>query len=435
MMAAAAVVPLLAYGAVSLFSVRSGAQQAVIQGNSNVARQVAEQIDLYVSSSVKILTAVAAELQQTGLARWQQERVLKNFVLTFPEFTELTLLDEGGRPVVTSRLGEATADIPGPGSLRFAGALMSEFSIDSDLLPTAVVAVRMANGEAGGGWLIGRLNLEELWRMVDRIRVGTNGYALVITNAGQLLAHGDPNAKSQVARGADMSGYPLVAAFRAADTAADQTGTAQYDNGTRPVLGVAAHVPDLRWTVIVEQPITEAFQIALSLQQQLGIAIAGALCAMLALGYFWGRSFINPILNLTRGTTALAEGKLDERVPIDSTDELGQLGVAFNNMADKLVELSEDVKKKERQAMFGRIAVGLVHDLSHPIQNIGNSCKLIVKMWDDLEYRETFTPHRRTRAGPGQARARRPAQHRAAAARSSASRSTSTRRLPSSSTR
>ena len=59
-------------------------------------------------------------------------------------------------------------------------------------------------------------------------------------------------------------------------------------------------------------------------------------------------------------------------------------------MADRLVELQEDVRKQERQAMFGRIAAGLVHDLSHPIQNIGNSCKLIVKMFDDLEYRETF---------------------------------------------
>jgi signal transduction histidine kinase len=59
-------------------------------------------------------------------------------------------------------------------------------------------------------------------------------------------------------------------------------------------------------------------------------------------------------------------------------------------MADKLVELQEDVRKKERQALFGRISIGLVHDLSHPIQNIGNSCKLIVKMFDDLEYRENF---------------------------------------------
>jgi len=142
--------------------------------------------------------------------------------------------------------------------------------------------------------------------------------------------------------------------------------------------------------VIVEQPSTSAFAIAIRLQQQLVVAITVALVAMLAVGYIWGRRFIDPILALTRGTKALAEGRLDERVTVDSTDEIGQLGFAFNNMADKLVELQEDVRKKERQAMFGRIAVGLVHDLSHPIQNIGNSCKLIVKMFDDMEYRESF---------------------------------------------
>jgi signal transduction histidine kinase len=111
---------------------------------------------------------------------------------------------------------------------------------------------------------------------------------------------------------------------------------------------------------------------------------------MLVVGYFWGRSFINPILALTRGTRALAAGRLDERVAVQTNDELGQLGDAFNNMADRLVELQENVRKTERQAVFGRVAVGLVHDLSHPIQNIGNSCKLIVKMFDDIEYRETF---------------------------------------------
>jgi nitrogen fixation/metabolism regulation signal transduction histidine kinase len=105
---------------------------------------------------------------------------------------------------------------------------------------------------------------------------------------------------------------------------------------------------------------------------------------------FWGRSFINPILALTAGTRGAGIGRLDERVAVASTDELGQLGDAFNNMADRLVELQEDVRKKERQAVFGRVAVGLVHDLSHPIQNIGNSCKLIVKMFDDIEYRESF---------------------------------------------
>src|SRR5258705_3577616 len=143
LMAAAAVVPLLAYGAVSILSLRRGAQQAVVQGNLDVARRVAEQIELYVSGSIKILNAVSADLQQTGLERWQQDRILKNFVLQFPEFTELTILNESGSPVVSSHIGTPTASVPGSDSVSIEGALMSRFSVDDDLLPTAVVAVRM----------------------------------------------------------------------------------------------------------------------------------------------------------------------------------------------------------------------------------------------------------------------------------------------------
>jgi signal transduction histidine kinase len=390
LMAAAAVLPLLAYGAMSIISLRTGGQRAVVQGNLNVAERVAEQIQLYVTSSVRILMAVGAELQQTGLERWQQDRILKNFVLQFAEFRELTLLDEAGRPMVSSRIGRPTTDAPGSDSLSILGALMSRFTVDDDLLPTSVVAMRVGDG-SNNGWLVGRLNLEQLWRMVDRIRVGREGYALVVTNEGQLLAHGNPDAKSRVARGDNLLGHPIVTKVRDEAVSPDRIASEQYDSDYGRMLGVAAHLPELGWTVIVEQPVAEAFAIPIALQRQLGMSIALALLAMLTVGYFWGRSFINPILRLTRGTRALAEGRLDERVTIDSKDELGQLGVAFNNMADRLVDLQEDVRKKERQAMFGRISIGLVHDLSHPIQNIGNSCKLMVRMWDDLEFRASFT--------------------------------------------
>ena len=387
LMAAAGVLPLLAYGAVSIVSLRIGAQEAVILGNLNVARQVAEQIELYVIGSVNIFKAVAADLQQTGLQHWQQERILKNFVLQFPEFKELTLLDDEGQPIVSSRLGTPTVSVPGSEGMRVEDVLMSRFSVDDALLPTAVIAVSRGERD-GGGWLVGRLNLEQLWRMVDRIRVGEDGFALVVTGEGQLLAHGHPDAKSRVARGDEMTTHPLIQALTGQGP--DVTAWREYEDAGGEMLGVAARSETLGWTVIVEQPTTTAFAIPIRLQQQLMIAITVALLAMLAAGYFWGRSFIDPILRLTRGTKALAEGRLDERVKVDSTDEIGQLGVAFNNMADRLVELQEDVRKKERQAMFGRIAVGLVHDLSHPIQNIGNSCKLIVKMFDDIEYRESF---------------------------------------------
>jgi signal transduction histidine kinase len=142
---------------------------------------------------------------------------------------------------------------------------------------------------------------------------------------------------------------------------------------------------------MVEQPRSEAYAVADQLTRQLIFIILFALAVTTTVGVFFGRSFIRPIFELMRGTHAVAEGRMNERVTITSKDEFGQLGDAFNSMADKLVELTEDVRKKERQAMFGRMAAGLVHDLSHPVQNIGNSCKLIVRVFDDPEYRATFT--------------------------------------------
>ena len=40
--------------------------------------------------------------------------------------------------------------------------------------------------------------------------------------------------------------------------------------------------------------------------------------------------------------------------------------------------------------MFGRVAAGIVHDLSHPIQNIGNSARLLMRDDVDAESRESF---------------------------------------------
>jgi two-component system sensor histidine kinase AtoS len=81
---------------------------------------------------------------------------------------------------------------------------------------------------------------------------------------------------------------------------------------------------------------------------------------------------------------------MEARVHLRGKDEIRQLGDSFNSMADRLVELQDEIRKQERQVMFGRIAAGLVHDLSHPIQTIGNSCKLIQRIFDDAEYRATF---------------------------------------------
>jgi signal transduction histidine kinase len=389
LLAAAAILPLLAYGAVSIYSLRQGTQTSVISGNINVANRAAEEIRLYVDTNVKILQTLASDLEDTNLQPWQQDRILKNYVLQFPEFREITLYDATGSQVASSRVGASKLQVPQSGTKFGNDVTMSPIAVDDDLLPTSVVGIRLVQVGVASGWLVGQINLEEMWHMVDRIRIGQQGFALVVASEDQLIAHGNPNEKPRVARGDNLKDHPLV---RLIHSRGDKEPVSQeFTANARQILGVAAPLSGLGWTVIVEQPRSEAFQLADQLQRQLIFVVCLALLFTMAVGYVWGRSFIRPIFALMSGTRAVGDGHLDARVQITSKDEFGQLGDAFNGMADKLVELTEDVRKKERQAMFGRMAAGLVHDLSHPVQNIGNSCKLIVRVFDDPEYRKTFT--------------------------------------------
>jgi signal transduction histidine kinase len=399
----AAVAPLLVYGVVSIYSLRTGNETSVAEGNLNVARRAAQQIEQYMDSNVKVLQAVAADLRHTELQRWQQDRIVKNYVLDFREFRELTLFAPDGTTVASSRIG--------PTSLRVAidadrdTRTIAPITIDDDFLPTTTITIPLSRLGQRDGWLVGEVSLEELWRMVDGIRVGAEGFALLVARDGRLLAHGRPDEKARVAAGENLRDHQLVSAMNdlvdpVAPTAPAGPRTAVGGARTlhlqyaapdgRVLLGVAAPIASLGWTVMVEQPTSEAFALAEQLQQELMIIIALALVATITLGYYWGQSFIKPILVLKRGTEAIAAGRLSDRVAIAGHDEFHQLGEAFNGMADKLIELKENVRKQERQAMFGRIAAGLVHDISHPIQNIANSCRLILKLREDAEYRETF---------------------------------------------
>ena len=398
----AAVAPLLVYGLVSIYSLRTGNETSVTEGNLNVARRVAQQIEQYMDSNVKVLQAVASELRNTELQQWQQDRIVKNYVLDFREFRELTLFAPDGTVVASSRIAPTRLRVPRDADRDT--RTISPITVDDDFLPTTTITIPLSRLGQRDGWLVGEVSLEELWRMVDGIRVGAEGFALLVAQDGRLVAHGRPDEKARVAAGENLSNHQLIAAMsRRASTAGFSQGTdraATDSAGTlhlayeapdgRMLLGVAAPVTSLGWTVVVEQPTSEAFALAEQLQLELVFIITLALIATVTLGYYWGQSFIKPIFTLMRGTEAIAAGRLDDRVAIGGHDEFHQLGEAFNGMADKLIELKEDVRKQERQAMFGRIAAGLVHDISHPIQNIANSCRLILKLREDPEYRDTF---------------------------------------------
>lgn len=389
MLATAAVVPLLIYGAISVYSLRAGTRRTVVDGNLNVARQVGEQVRRYVSTNFQIFQALAADLENTNLRVDQQDRILKNFVLRFPEFRELAIFTQAKSTVATSRVGRTKLTVPAQVVVGSLSVSMSPVFVDDDLLPTSVVALPIGRGTGGNGWLVGEFSIEELWRMVGRIRVGDSGVALIAGSAGELLAHGDPNQRALVARGTRVGEHPVISALGETTGETPVIREFRRPDGTR-MLTVGVRVPELGWLVLVEQPAREAYATAMLHERELLAAISLALLIMILVGSVWARSLIRPIVELTDATGAIAEGRLDRRVDIRSVTELSRLGRGFNRMADRLVELQDDVRKQERHALFGKVAAGLVHDLSHPFKNIQNNCRLVLKMHDDAEYRELF---------------------------------------------
>lgn len=90
------------------------------------------------------------------------------------------------------------------------------------------------------------------------------------------------------------------------------------------------------------------------------VGLAAGIAAVLLVLLFT-RRMLRSIGNLTNAARSLGSGDLSSRVPVRGSDEVAELGVAFNNMADAL----ED-SERQRRNMVADVA----HELRTPLTNI-----------------------------------------------------------------
>ncbi len=93
-----------------------------------------------------------------------------------------------------------------------------------------------------------------------------------------------------------------------------------------------------------------------------GLAIGVASLAAAALAVWLGRTTARPIKRLTELAGAMAAGQLDSRLQITSRDEVGELGQAFNQMADRVERTVQTISAERNRlaAILDTVAEGLV---------------------------------------------------------------------------
>ena len=89
-------------------------------------------------------------------------------------------------------------------------------------------------------------------------------------------------------------------------------------------------------------------QILDSSRNLLWVAISGLVLGSVFI-YFIGRRLTEPILDLTEGAKRINNGFLDQKIRIDSRDELGMLASTFNDMASSLDRKMKDLVASKEQ--------------------------------------------------------------------------------------
>jgi len=213
--------------------------------------------------------------------------------------------------------------------------------------PYMTIAV-IGNRPAVGG-VIAEVNLQLIWNVIAAIKVGSAGHAFVLDRAGWLIAHPD---LSLVLRGAEEATSRPFRALRAEIESAGQRLATGVDLRGNAVAAVAAEVAGPHWTVVVQQPLSEAFApIYRAFWRTIGLLMIGTLFAGL-LAYALARKMTSPIRTLEEGTKRIGAGDFDHRIAIQTGDEFQRLAHAFNQMSSQLALAQRHQQQIERLKRF-----------------------------------------------------------------------------------
>ncbi len=102
------------------------------------------------------------------------------------------------------------------------------------------------------------------------------------------------------------------------------------------ILAAWRYIPEMQWGIVVKIEAAEAFDEATNLKQELLLLGIGIMLLTILVAVFISQKLSAPLLELIKGTEWIMKGDYDQQIAVQTSDEIGQLGLSFNRMSSQL---------------------------------------------------------------------------------------------------
>ncbi|MFO7768592.1 MAG: ATP-binding protein [bacterium] len=253
-------------------------------------------------------------------------------------------------------------------------------------LPTVVKALPLTVRQEVAGALVVKVNIHEMWDLIDRIEVGERGRAFLVNQEGVLIAHED---KSLVYGQADYSHLESVSAALSREEPG-QVDTEQAGEESEPMMAAYAPIRDagLVWGLIIHRPLAEVQAVVGRMRLQILTVIFIGIALALISTLVYTRRLIRPIGTLVDGANRLSQGDLSYKIPVAGRDELGTLAAEFNLMAERLSRIQERLRRAEHLDTLAKFSSVVAHEIRNPLNAMQINLHLLEERLDeeDQEY-------------------------------------------------
>ena len=332
---------------------------------SELATVTGERIRTFVSRKIERFSDNAAALSLYPLGSKEQQLLLGLLVKNDSSLSEASVIDSAGKEVlkVSDRRVFFPSDLSDQSqSTTFIRALKGEDFISGvhtsrRAQPYITLAIPIWGGaQSVIGVVSAEADLSFLWEALAKIHFGSAGYAYLVDEGGNLIAHKDATL---VLKQPDLAQVDGVKKFLRNPKGRDLDPASQGHGLTgNSVLVTYAPVPELGWGIILEEPSNVALA---------NVAVVRRTAvAFLAIGLLIGAAVIawviqkitSPIQRLSRDVAKIGNGSLDHRAQIKTGDEIEELADEFNKMTGALqnsyatLEQKVDQRTKEITALY-----------------------------------------------------------------------------------